>query len=150
MINIGTVCKRNVASVDWGDSVLDAVKLMRRHHVGDVVVTKRDNAGVQPVGIITDRDIVVELIAEQVDMEKITVGDVMSYELLTANEDADLVSTLKDMRSKGVRRIPVVSKDGYLVGIFSVDDMIELLATQLTDIAYLFARERDYEEATRT
>jgi len=149
MINIGKVCKRNVSAVDWGDSVLDAVRLMRRNHVGDVVVTKRDNGGVQPVGIITDRDIVVELIAEQVDMEKITVGDVMSYELLTADEDADLVTTLKDMRSRGVRRIPVVDKAGYLAGIFSVDDMIELLATQLTDIAYLFARERDYEEATR-
>ncbi len=150
MINIGKVCKRNVSSVDWGDSVLDAVRLMRRNHVGDVVVTKRDSGGIEPVGIITDRDIVVELIAEQVDMEKITVGDVMSYELLTAKEDADLLSTLKDMRSKGVRRIPVVDKEGYLAGIFSVDDMIELLATQLTDIAYLFARERDYEEATRT
>ncbi len=150
MINIGTVCKRNVVSVDWGDSVFDAIRLMRENHVGDVVITKRRNGGVEPVGIITDRDVVMELVAPEVDMDNVTVADVMSYELLTATEDADVTATLIDMRTRGVRRIPVVNCDHMLVGIFTVDDMIELLASQLTNIAFLVERERDQEKATRT
>jgi CBS domain-containing protein len=122
---------------------------MRKHHVGDVVVTEESALGLIPVGILTDRDIVLEILAEDVDPETVSIGDVMSFELTTVTEDSKLIDTIKLMRDKGVRRIPVVNQQGVLQGLLSVDDILELLAEQLTDIVNLIGKEQSRESKSR-
>ena len=122
---------------------------MRSHHVGDVVVVETTATGAKPVGILTDRDIVLEILAEGVDLGTVSIGDVMSYELVTVREDTKLIDTIKLMRDKGVRRIPVVNQQGELEGLLSVDDILELLAEQLTDIVDLINKELNREGRLR-
>ncbi len=122
---------------------------MRQYHVGDLIVVEyRENYRI-PIGILTDRDIVIELIAEAVDLEKVTVGDVMSFELLTVREQDGIWETLQYMRSKGVRRTPVVDSHGALIGIVSADDMLELLADELNALASIIRREQIKESKSR-
>ncbi len=132
---IGELCTRDVVTAEKEMSIVVVARLMRSYHVGDVVVVERRGELVVPVGIVTDRDIVVELIAEEVTLDAVSVGDVMSYELVTVLENADVWETLELMRRKGVRRIPVINVAGALEGIVAVDDLLELLAEELTLLA---------------
>ena len=102
-----------------------------------------------PVGILTDRDIVIELVAEQVDPQSVSVGDVMSDHLLIISESDELLDIIEQMRSKGVRRAPVVSKEGELVGILTLDDLLDVLAEAFNDLVLLTGREQRRERETR-
>lgn len=129
---VSECCNTDVVCCAPDTPVSDVAGLMRRHHVGDVVVTE-DQAGRRvPVGIVTDRDIVIETIALQVDSGAFTAGDLMSVPLVTVPEQAGVVETLRLMRSHKVRRLPVVSDTGALYGIITTDDLINLLATELS------------------
>jgi len=149
MMKIGKVCNREVIVTDKGSNVLEAAKLMRQHHVGSLLVISRESDGNRPVGIITDRDIVVEVLAEEVPLDKIAVEDLMTKSLVVANEDDDLFDTVRKMRVKGVRRIPVVDTKGLLVVIFTMDDLIELLHEELGNIVSLVSREQKMEQKQR-
>jgi len=122
---------------------------MREYHVGAMVVIDEQGEKRIPVGIVTDRDLVIEVLAQGVPPETVTVSDMMSAALITAHENDDLMDTLKRMRTKGVRRVPVVGTDGALLGILSVDDVIDLLAEELTDLARLITREQQHEHDRR-
>ena len=126
-------------------SILEAAKLMRNYHVGDLVVVDEGEGGRIPIGVLTDRDIVIELLAEDVDPNSVNVGDVMSAELLTAQEEDEIWDTIKRMRNQGVRRVPVVNKENGLEGILAVDDLIDLVAEQLKDLVDLVAIEQRRE-----
>ena len=131
------------------NTILEAAQLMRQHHVGDVVVVE-DRGGVKvPVGIVTDRDLVVEIMAPAIDQTVITVGDIMVTELATVKENAGLSETIEYMRAKGVRRVPVVDKGGGLVGILTLDDLLELLAEELLALATLVRHEQKKETMSR-
>ena len=146
---IGELCNRDVVIVYKAENAVEAAKLMRQYHVGDVVVvTDKDDKKV-PVGILTDRDIVIELVAEQVDPGSVSVGDVMSDHLLIVSESDELLGTIEQMRSKGVRRAPVVSKEGELVGILTLDDLLDVLAEALNELVLLTGREQRRERETR-
>ena len=147
---VSEFCNREVVIVDRETSILEAAKLMRSEHVGDLVVTDSRNGLQLPVGILTDRDIVVELLAEEIELDKISVGDAMSYELISVNEQDGLQDAIEKMRQRGVRRLPVVDHAGALVGIVTVDDLMELLAEQLTDLARLVNNEQLVERRRRT
>ncbi len=148
-MSAGEYCNREVVVVSKTEPVQEAITLMRTHHVGDVVVVEQREQGAVPVGILTDRDIVLEILAEDVDLTAVTIGDVMSYELVTVTESTALIDTIKLMRQKGVRRIPVVDDTGCLQGLLSVDDLLELLAEQLNDIVVLIGREQNSESQRR-
>jgi len=148
-MTIGKVCNREVVFIHAQASVPEAARLMREHHVGDLVVTKEKTGKRVPVGIVTDRDIVLEVIAEGVGMDDVSVGDIMSDNLVTARESDGLLETIKVMRAKGIRRLPVVNDDNELVGILSVDDLIDLFSEQIVDLARLIAREQGREKAGR-
>jgi CBS domain-containing protein len=136
MPTIGDVCNREVIAVTRETTVLAAARCLRERHVGSVVVCKDlDEDRRVPIGIVTDRDIVVEVVATELRAEIITVGDIMVRELVTAHESDGVADILDVMRHKGVRRIPVVAGNGQLVGIVSLDDLLGHLAAQLTDIA---------------
>jgi CBS domain-containing protein len=148
-MSAGEYCNREVVVVLKSEPVSEAISLMRSHHVGDVVVVETTATGAKPVGILTDRDIVLEILAEGVDLGAVSIGDVMSYELVTVTEDTKLIDTIKLMRDKGVRRIPVVNQQGELQGLLTVDDILELLAEQLTDIVDLINKELNREGRLR-
>lgn len=137
-MNVGEICIREVVIIEKDESIIEASRLMREYHVGDVIVVDRGGDQNIPVGILTDRDIVVALLAHEVDLNKVNVGDAMSYDLLTAREGDNLFDVVRKMQIKGVRRIPVVNDRGGLVGILSVDDMIELFTEQLAKFTRLF------------
>ena len=149
MMDVNLICNHNVATVEKGDSVVDAAALMREEHVGDLIVVEtRGNASV-PVGILTDRDVVVGVIAKRIAPDTVTVGDAMTGNLLTVREDASMEFALREMRRFGVRRAPVVRANGDLVGIISVDDIIQHLASQLSRLAELIQLEQDTEQRAR-
>ncbi|MCC6368209.1 MAG: CBS domain-containing protein [Bryobacterales bacterium] len=146
---IGELCVRQVVIASRDTSVLDAARLMRHHHVGDIVVTEESNGRRVPVGIVTDRDMVLEVLAEELDPRRISVGDIMTGELVTVRESEETLPAIQYMRAKGVRRVPVVSGDGGLAGILAVDDLLELLAEEMGELAKLIAREQKREAELR-
>ena len=127
-------CNREVVVIRRDESIADAAKLMRQHHVGSVIVIESGDEPVHPVGVLTDRDIVLEFVAQDASPDEVSVGDAMSYELVTISEHADLFETIELMRDCGVRRIPVVDDEGALVGLVASDDALELLVEQLSDL----------------
>ena len=146
---VGELCNRDVIVVDKDASTQVAIKYMREYHVGDVVVVEERLGQRVPIGILTDRDVVIELLAEDVDMDAVSVGDIMSYELIVARETDQITSTIKKMKSKGIRRLPVVNEQGGLVGILTLDDMIEIMAELMDDLASLVRKEQKKEKKTR-
>jgi CBS domain-containing protein len=146
---ISEICNREVVIVQRSNTIMEAAQLMRQHHVGDVVVVD-DKGGIKvPVGIVTDRDLVVEIMAPAIDQTVVTVGDIMASELVTVRENAGLSETIEYMRAKGVRRVPVVDRNGALVGILALDDLLELLAEELLALAKLVRREQKREMTNR-
>jgi CBS domain-containing protein len=122
---------------------------MRTHHVGDLVVIEEQNGRRIPVGIVTDRDIVIEVLAKNINLDAVVIGDVMSFDLVTVQEEDDVFDTIERMRTKGVRRVPVVDSQGGLVGILAVDDLIDLVAELLWDVSGLIAQEQKRERRAR-
>jgi CBS domain-containing protein len=148
-VAIGEICNREVVFARPNESVRSAALLMREHHVGSLVVV--DEAGGRPIpaGILTDRDIAVGVVALGLDPEATLVGAVMSPEVIVEREDAGVAETVALMRQKGLRRLPVVDRAGSLVGVVSADDLLELLAEELTGLASMVAREQRRETEQR-
>lgn len=146
---IGEICNREVVIVQAGKSALEAAQLMRQHHVGDVVVVEERGGLRVPVGIVTDRDLVVEIMAPGLDPEVITVGDIMTSELATVAENIGVFEAIQYMHTRGVRRLPVVDGKGGLVGILTLDDLLELLAEELSAFSRLVKREQKKEMTSR-
>lgn len=147
---VGEICNRDVVIAEKAFSVVEAAQLMRKHHVGDLVVVEEKDGRRHPVGIVTDRDIVVEVVAAGVDPDALKVGDIMGPEVATVRESEGLFEALRYMRDKGVRRMPVVDRDGGLVGILTLDDLLSLLAEEMTELAKLVSHERHREAVVRT
>src|SRR4051794_16578925 len=127
-MNVGQHCTRNVVVVDTSADIVTAVKLMRTHHVGFLVVLDAQNTQRIPVGVITDRDVVIQVYAKEVDPKTVKVGDVMTRNPVVAPEQADLTELVKTMQSSGIRRVPLVNVDGAVTGVIALDDVIEWLA----------------------
>lgn len=131
------VCTSNVVKCGRETSVLQAASLMRHRHVGDlVVVDDLEGEGV-PLGIITDRDIVVEVLGNGLDPAKTNVTGIMRKPVVIAHESEDSKEVLERMRTHGVRRVPVVAREGEVVGIVTVNDLLRLFvadAGMLLDI----------------
>jgi len=149
-MNIGDICNRVVACIGVDESAQEAAELMRQLHVGTLVVTGPDSEQSAPVGILTDRDLVVEVMAKAVDANSVTVGDIMSDELLIADEDGDISDILEAMRTDGVRRVPVLNQDGALVGVLALDDVLRLYARDIERMAGIVGSQRLHESRARS
>ncbi|MEN6373928.1 MAG: CBS domain-containing protein [Smithella sp.] len=143
---VGEICNREVVIINKKEGILDAAKLMREHHVGNVIVVEEKEGQVIPVGILTDRDIVVELIAKEVPLDSVVLEDVMSADLVSVQENMGVWDTIQCMRSKGVRRIVVTGDKGTLIGVISSDDLIDLLSGELSDVVKTFMKEQIREK----
>lgn len=146
---IGNICNREVVFVNREATVQAACKLMRHYHVGSLVVVDEVDGKRKPIGIVTDRDVVVEVDAMELDPKVITIGDIMSADLTTVSEKHGVFETIEVMRFKGVRRLPVVGAEGQLVGIVAIDDLLEVIAGELTEIVHIVSRGQSREQTAR-
>ncbi len=133
-----------VVTAEESTNLTEAARLMRHYGVGNLVITRVDGGGTQPIGIVTDRDIVVHAIACKLDPETISVSDLCTREPATVNAEADLFEITAVMKEYGVRRV-VVTRDSELVGIISMDNVIEAMAEQLNNLSEMLARQLEYE-----
>lgn len=144
----GEICKRQVVVAKRSAPLTEIAQLMRKNHVGSVVIVEDADAR-RPIGIITDRDLVVEVIAPGLDARAVTAGDIMTASPAVARKDDDALWALKTMRDRGIRRLPVVDESGALVGIVSLDDLVEHVGVALGDIVQALGTERSVENWRR-
>ncbi len=137
-----------VAVVEPETSALVAAQLMRHHHVGALVVVDAEEK-TRPVGIITDRDLVLALMAEGLDPAIFTAGDIMSVDPVRATPEMDLMDAIELMRDNGLRRLVMEDNKGRLAGIATMEDLLELLSQELTALTGALRGARDREFAQR-
>lgn len=140
-MKVGEMCSRGVVSVSESASLRDVAALMKERHVGAVVVIAKFPATPQPVGIITDRDIVRAQLQHVADLSRLRVADVMTQSPLTVRDDEALEEAIERLRAHSVRRAPVVSSRAELVGFLSTDDLIAEVSRQVATLARLLERQ---------
>lgn len=148
-MSVGEICNREVVMVQRDNTVMEVAQLMRQNHVGDVVVVDDLKNGRVPIGIVTDRDLVVEVMSQGLEPEILSMGDIMASGIVTVKETDDMFVAVEYMRAKGVRRLPVVNGMGGLVGILTLDDLLDVMAEDLLAFATLVKREQENEVQSR-
>ena len=148
-MRIGEICTVQTIYCTRDETVQGAALLMRKYHVGDLVVIEQPDGERVPVGIITDRDIVVSVIALGLDPASLLVADIMSDDVLTATEDDDVYETIERMRFRSIRRVPVVNAAGGLTGIVSADDLLEFLAEEMAELSRISSHQQAHEKRAR-
>jgi CBS domain-containing protein len=134
-MRVDQYCKRAVIAIPTDADVADAACMMRERHVGFLVVFRAGDPLRKPVGVITDRDIVLQVTARDVNPHAVTVEDVMTRQPMIAREVDDLSELMHLMRIAGIRRAPVVDGRGALAGVIAVDDVIDAISGLMGDIA---------------
>ena len=127
MPEIKPIVREQVVSASPDTSLADLAQLMEEENVGSVVIVEEE----QPRGIVTDRDITIEVVAHDQDSASMTAADVMSEDLVTVNTDSGIFEVIRAMEEASVRRIPAVDSDGHLAGIVTFDDLVILLGREL-------------------
>lgn len=130
-LTTGEICTRSVTIAFKQTPLNGAARLMRENHVGCLVVVDEVGGKRIVVGVLTDRDIVTAVVAADLDPSTLQVEDVMSTDLVTAREDDSLIDLMHTMRRKGVRRVPVVGEQDELIGVVTLDDVLDILAQEL-------------------
>jgi CBS domain-containing protein len=143
------ICTPDVVCCGPATTIQAAAALMRAKHTGDIVVVDDPDEERIPLGIITDRDIVVDVLAAGLSPGATTVSSILHPPVVVANENEDASEALQRMRVHGVRRLPVVGLEGRLVGILTLDDVLDLVAADLNAIVDLVARQQDREHRSR-
>jgi CBS domain-containing protein len=148
-LSVGELCTRITVIAHRKMGVDEAARLMREHHVGCLVVVEDTLAGRMTVGILTDRDIVITVVAQDLTPAAVTVGDVMSTDLATAREADSVLDALAVMRRRGVRRLPVTDAKGSLIGLITMDDVLGVISEQLRGVVQMIASEQQREQRLR-
>ena len=148
-MNVGSVCARRIVSIDSRGTLAQAASLMRDHHVGALVITSNASEGLHVEGIVTDRDLVIDVLARGLDSATVRIGELVSAEVVSVSEGDDLESAIAAMQETGVRRLLVTGADRQLVGVVSLDDLIAVLATRMDGLAKVIrsGMQREVDEA---
>jgi len=146
-MSIERIYTREIIGTQRSASLQEAAVLMRKHHIGTLVVTEDDPNNDQAVGIVTDRDLVIHAMAEGISAGEISVGEVMTPGLASVPLRADLHEALETMRAGGLRRLIVKGEDGGIAGILSLDDIVDALAADISSLAGVIRSEREREDA---
>lgn len=133
-----------VAVVEPDTAARVVAQLMHRHHLGALVVVDALDKN-KPIGIVTDRDLVLELMAEGLDPAVFTAGDIMSVDLVTASPEMDAMDAVQLMRKYRLRRLVITDASGHLAGIVTLEDVLGLLTRELADLAVDLGGARDRE-----
>lgn len=148
-MNVGEICNRTVVFATEEMSLKEAAALMRDEHVGSLIVVQETSSGRFVVGILTDRDIAVVAMAREFDPQTLRVADIMSTDLVCAKEDDSVNDVLAMMRSHGVRRVPVTTEQGALIGIVTLDDMLEVVAEEMRGFVQAIESAQKHERRVR-
>ncbi len=130
-MSLERVCRKEVVTVSPHTNLLEVAKLLRSQHVGSVVVVEEH----RPVGILTDRDIVVKVVAEEKDPKAIQAYEIMTTNPALVNINLDPLDATRIMRDRGLRRLPVVDENRHLLGILTLDDVLDLLGKEAANLA---------------
>ncbi|MFA6229294.1 MAG: CBS domain-containing protein [Rhodanobacter sp.] len=149
-MRIADICTRQVISIEAGITIRQAAEMMRKHHVGALVITQPPNGERVPTGFLTDRDIVISVVAAGINTEALTVGDIVSQDLATCTESEGVFDAIQTMRRRSVRRLPVLNGKGGLVGMLTADDIYSALGTLTHDLNAALTREQVHEMTSRT
>lgn len=144
-MDVRDLCKYRAVTIGPGADLVEAAQMMREFHVGFLVVSD----GGLPLGVVTDRDIVLEAVAGDVDPRSVTVGDAMTAAPVTLTADTPLEDALDSLRVAGIRRAPVVDDGGRIVGVLSIDDVLDHIALQLGAVAGSLRHEQAIERLVR-
>lgn len=148
-MKVGDYCKRGVVTVYSTADVSQVAKVMRDEHVGFLIVVEEGDPDRKPLGVVTDRDIVLQIVARDVDPHAVTAADIMSRDPLVACEDDDLAELMEGMRLAGFRRVPVVTASGALCGVIAIDDAIDVIADLLSHICGSIRNQQRQERRLR-
>ena len=148
-MRIADICTRQVVSTDAAISVHTAAEMMRKHHVGSLVVTEQPNGERIPIGFITDRDVVLAVVAVGISADALMVSDIMSRNVATCTENEDIFDAIESMRARGVRRLPVLDSEGGLTGMLSADDIYGALGTHMRELGAALTHEQMHEMNAR-
>lgn len=140
-MRVGDLSSREVYTVEPDAPLVEAIREMHRRHVGSIVVAERQDEALRALGIVTDRDVIRGEITRRTDIFSLTVGDVMSANLLVLPESCQLSEAISALRQWGVRRAPVVDERGNLCGIVTLDDLLPAVALELEGLAKLIGRQ---------
>ncbi len=151
-MNVGSICKRQIVTVTPRSDLAAAAQLMRDKHVGFLIVVEPEPQAQcgRPVGVLTDRDIVISVVARGADPTLLTAGDVMNREPVLAQESDSVDQALRTMRRMGVRRLPVIGSRGMLTGVLSLDDVLDVLAAEIGEVSGTVRNEQRIEGVLRT
>ena len=148
-LNAGEICNRIVVVAERTMTVVGAAQRMREQHVGCLVVVDETASGRVVIGMLTDRDIVTGVIAKAVDPAQLRVEDVMTTHVVTVQESTAFAELLAAMRRKGLRRLPVTDAKGALVGLVTLDDLLEIMAEQMRAVVQAIQSEQRRERNVR-
>ncbi|TCS33083.1 CBS domain protein [Paucimonas lemoignei] len=148
-MNAGEICNRVVVFATEDMTLKEAADLMRTEHVGSLVVVREADIGRIVIGMLTDRDIAIVAMAREFDPQTLRVGDIMSTDLVTAREEDSINDILSMMRVHGVRRVPVTSENGVLIGIVTLDDMLDILAEEMRGFVQAIKGAQKHERRVR-
>jgi CBS domain-containing protein len=148
-MKIGELCNRTVVVARPDEPVATVAELMRQHHVGSVVIVEGPVEARKPIGIVTDRDIVLEVVARGLDPKRVPASEIMSSRLRMASEDDSVEDVLHKLATHGVHRVPIVDENGVLQAVFAADDFVEWAQEQLVDLARVFQRSLQRERTER-
>ena len=141
--------KEQLVCVDSGASLKEAAQLMLKKHVGSVIVVEEKSGKKTPVGIITDRDLMIETLAQDVDPSSLNVKDIMTRTLATAPHTDDIFSMIAKMKENGVHRLPIVDQKGELTGIVTSRKLVQCLIQGLNDLSALSLNQHQKEKQVR-
>jgi len=130
-LTAGEVCMREVVIAQRETPILEAAELMRGQHVGCLVVVEENGQHRRVCGLLTDRDLVLGVLAQGLDARPLCTEDIMTEEPATLREEDSLIDVMRSMRRNGVRRVPVVTADKALVGLITLDDVLKILSEEL-------------------
>ena len=143
------ICTLDVASCGRQTSVLEAARLMRQRHTGTLVVVDDPQGDRTPAGVVTDRDIVVQALANELDPARTELAKIMDPKVVIASTSETVTDGIERMRLHGVRRLPIVDHAGGLAGIVTLDDLLALHAKQAAALAEIVSKEQVHEQRTR-
>ena len=134
-MKIGEICKRHVITTTKDSTAHELAYLMAKDHVGSVVIVEKQAAGMCPIGIVTDRDLALKVIANKLDPNICTAENLMNEELITGYLSSGVTETMRHMRRNGIRRLPVVDHNQVLAGIITIDDLIDVVMSELSELS---------------
>ena len=139
-MHIGQICTRSLVTCKRETTAAELARKMRDQHVANVLVVEERGGRLTPAGLVTDRDLVLGVIARDRDPNQVSAGELMCADLETALDSEFIYDAIWQMRKRQITRLPVVDSHGGLVGVLTADDVAEFLTSELSEVARLRKR----------